>query len=118
MNKQFYKDAFGWGFVLWLIGYILGIIFFMFIPPPVIGWAIMPIGIIATLWVLIKKVKGVSFQYYLFLAAIWTIIAVVFDYFFIVKAFKSVEYYKLDVYFYYVTTFLLPVIVGWNKSKK
>jgi hypothetical protein len=26
MEKQFYKDAFVWGFVLWLIGYLLGMI--------------------------------------------------------------------------------------------
>lgn len=52
MTKQFYKDAFGWGFVLWLIGYGLGIILFAFVSPDLIGWIIMPIGIIITLWVL------------------------------------------------------------------
>ena len=77
----------------------------------------MPIGIVVALWVLFKKVKGESFLYYLFLALIWTLIAVAFDYFFIVKAFKPVDgYYKLDVYLYYVLTFLLPLFVGWRKN--
>lgn len=29
LKKQFYIDAFYWGFVSWLIGYLLGIIFFL-----------------------------------------------------------------------------------------
>ena len=118
MNKQFLKDAIGWGFLLWLIGYILGIILFMIVPPSMVGWIIMPIGIVLTLWVLLKKIKTTSFQYYLLLAVIWTLIAVVFDYFFLVKVFKPTDgYYKLDVYLYYVLTFVLPLIIGWGKKK-
>lgn len=126
MSKQFLKDALGWGILLWLIGYVLGIIFFqiarsqavlMIVPPSMIGWAIMPIGIIITLWVLFKKVRSNSFQYYLLLAVSWTAVAIVFDYFFLVKVFKPTDgYYKLDVYLYYVLTFVLPLIVGWRKS--
>jgi hypothetical protein len=118
MNKQFYKDAFGWGFILWLIGYALGIILFSIVSPSIIGWIIMPIGILITLWVLFKKIKSESFQYYLLLAVAWTLIAVMFDYFFLVKAFKPADgYYKLDVYLYYLLTFILPLIVGWRKKK-
>lgn len=119
MSKQFLKDTFGWGFILWLIGYVLGILLFAVLPPSVLGWIIMPVGIVITLWILVKKVKATSFQYYASLAIIWTLIAVVFDYFFIVKAFKPVDgYYKLDVYLYYVLTFILPLIIGWWKKAK
>lgn len=118
MNKQLAKDAFGWGFILWLIGYGLGIMFFSIVPPSMIGWVIMPIGTIITLWVLFKKVKTDSFSYYAKLAVVWVLIAVVFDYFFIVKAFKPVDgYYKLDVYLYYALTFILPLIAGWRKMQ-
>ncbi len=117
MNKQLLKDALGWGFLLWLIGYILGIILFMFVPPSVLGWVIMPIGILLTLWVLFKKVKGETLGYYFLLALVWTAIAIVFDYFFLVKAFKPADgYYKLDVYLYYALTFILPLFVGWRKK--
>jgi uncharacterized membrane protein len=119
MNKQFMMATFGWGFLLWLVGYILGIVFFMIVPPSLVGWVIMPIGILMTLWVLYKKVRLTRFQDYLKLAAIWTILAMVCDYFFLVKVFKPVDgYYKLDVYLYYLITFLLPLIVGWRKNKK
>lgn len=118
MTKQFYKDAFGWGFLLWLIGYGLGMVLFSIVPISMIGWVIMPIGTIITLWVLFKKIKAESFQYYALLALAWVLIAVVFDYFFLVKVFNPADgYYKLDVYLYYALTFLLPIVVGWRKNK-
>jgi hypothetical protein len=116
-NREFYKDAFGWGFILWLIGYALGIMLFAVVPPTAIGWIITPIGILITLWVLFKKMQSKELQYYFLLAVCWTLIAVAFDYVFIVKAFKPADgYYKLDVYLYYVLTFALPLVVGWRKS--
>ena len=119
MSKQFLKNAFGWGTLIWLIGYILGIVFVMIkIPASLVGWVIMPFGIIITLWILIKKVNFENFQGYFYLAIIWTIIAVVLDYFLLVKLFKPVGgYYKIDVYLYYTFTFILPLIVGWKKRK-
>ena len=119
LNKQFAKDAFGWGILLWLIGYILGIIFFMVVPPSIIGWIITPIGIVITIWVLMRKIKSLSLQYYIFLGIIWTVLAIILDYLLIVKAFRPEDgYYKLDVYIYYVLTFAIPVIVGWYKQQK
>lgn len=118
MNKQFYKYAFGWGFILWFIGYILGILLFPFVPSSIIGWIISPIGIVIIFWVLLKKVKLPSFKLYVLLALIWTVIAVVLDYLLLVKIFKPVDgYYKLDVYLYYFLTFILPIIVGFRKTK-
>lgn len=117
MNKQLLKDSLGWGFVLWLIGYILGIVFFFIVPQNLIGYFIMPIGIIITFWVLFIKIKSNSFKYYLILSFAWTLIAVIFDYIFIVKGFNSGQsYYKVDVYLYYVLTFIMPLLVGWKKK--
>jgi hypothetical protein len=119
MNKQLIKDALGWGIGLWLIGYILGFAFFFILPPALLGWVIMPIGAAITIWVLIKKVKSQDFRYYLILAIFWMAIAIVFDYLFIVKALKPADgYYKLDVYLYYILTFIIPLIVGWWKKDK
>jgi len=117
MNKYLLKEGFGFGILLWFIGYILGIILFMIIPPSLVGWIIMPIGIIITLWILLKKIKNTSFQHYLILSIVWTLIAIIFDYFFLVKLFKPADgYCKLDVYLYYLLTFLLPLFVGWRKN--
>ncbi|MFA6105368.1 MAG: hypothetical protein WC725_02085 [Patescibacteria group bacterium] len=117
MLKQFYKDALGWGFVLWLFGYILGFVFFALVPANLLGWVIMPFGIVFALWVLFKKIKGESLKYYLKLAVVWTMLAIVLDYIFLVKMLKPADgYYKLDVYLYYVITFLLPIIFGLRKK--
>ncbi len=118
MNKQFLKDALFWGFILWLIGYGLGMVLFSLVPASYIGWIIMPIGTALTIWVVLKKVKGPTLQYYLSLAVVWTAIAVVFDYFFLVRAFRPADgYYKFDVYLYYTLTFLIPLAVGWIKNR-
>lgn len=106
-----------WGLMLWLFGYILGIIFFAFLPKEWIGWAISPLGIIFMLWVLFKKIERDSFGCYFGLGLIWTIMAILLDYLFIVKLFKSADYYKPDVYVYYVLTFVIPIIFGWRKMK-
>jgi hypothetical protein len=118
MNNQLLKDSLGWGLALWLIGYVLGIILIFLLPVRLIGWAIMPIGLLITFWVLLKKVEDDSLQYYLILAVVWTEIAVVSDYLFIVETFKPADgYYILDVYLYYAITFVSPLIAVWWKKR-
>lgn len=118
MKKGFYNDAFGWGFLLWLFGYILGIALFCVVSPAFLGWVIMPFGILFTLWVLIKKIHSKDRRYYLGLSVVWTVLAIILDYFLLVKVFKPADgYYKLDVYLYYGFTFVLPLLVGWKKRR-
>ena len=118
MKRQQLIDLVGWGFLLWLIGYGLGIVLFV-INPAIIGWVLTPVGTVLTLWVLFKKINSNSLGYYFSLSVAWTLIAIVFDYFFLVKAFKPADgYYKFDVYLYYALTFALPLIAGWIKTKK
>lgn len=119
LNKKLLKDSLGWGFILWLIGYILGFALFFAVPPFLIGWIIMPIGIIVTFWVLIKKVKVENFRYFFILAIVWTLTALALDYLLIVKALKPADgYYKLAVYLYYGLTFAMPLIAYWWKKTK
>ncbi len=109
-------NTFMWGFLLWLFGYALGIVFFALVPKELLGWCILPFGIAATLWVLLRKIKRDSFTCYIGLGVIWTILAVVLDYLFIVKLFKAGDYYKADVFVYYALTLVLPIFVGWLKK--
>lgn len=112
-------DLFGWGLILWLIGYLLGIILFFLVPRSLIGWIIMPIGIAITLWVLFKKIQSDSLVYYLLIGLVWAAIAVILDYIFIVKMLNAPDgYYKLDVHLYYLLTITLPVTVGLLRLKK
>lgn len=117
-KKQTLFNTLLWGFLLWLFGYILGFIFFAFAPKDLLGWYIMPFGVIVTLWVLFKKIKRESLASFFMVGLIWMIMAVVLDYVFLVKLLNATTYYKLDVYLYYSLTFLLPIIVGWYKLKK
>ena len=116
MNMQLLKDGLLWGFALWLIGYLLGFLFFAFVPASLIGWFIMPIGIAVTVWVLLRRIKGGSLSYYFSLGVVWTVLAIVLDYFLLVQLLKPADgYYKLDVYLYYLLTFILPLLVGLRK---
>ncbi|MFA6392588.1 MAG: hypothetical protein WCW54_00675 [Candidatus Paceibacterota bacterium] len=116
-GKIFLNTVF-WGFIVWLFGYVLGFVFFAFVPKEFIGWSIMPFGIAFTLWVLLKKIKREEFGCYIGLGVIWAIMAVALDYIFMIKVLKVTGYYKIDVYIYYILTFVLPVIIGWYKFKK
>ena len=119
MNKQLLKDSLGWGFILWLVGYALGMMFFVVVPPALIGWFVMPIGIVVALWILFNKIKDSVLSHYIIMAVVWAVIAVIFDYLFLIKPFHLVAtYYKPDVYVYYGLTFLLPIVVGRFKIMK
>jgi hypothetical protein len=119
MLKAFLKDAVGWGLGLWFIGYALGMVLFFVVPPALIGWIIMPIGAALTVWVAFKKLSAQKPPEYLVIAVVWTLIAVLFDYIFIVKMLKPVDgYYKFDVYVYYALTFLIPFAAGLGKNEK
>jgi hypothetical protein len=111
------KDTLGWGVVLWLIGYALGMMLFAFVPANVIGWVILPIGTAIALWIGFKKVKGETLAYFALVALVWLLIAVLGDYLFIVKMLKPADgYYKPDVYLYYALTVAIPLFAGWRRT--
>lgn len=117
MNRQFARDALGWGFALWLIGYVLGVVLIGVAGPSLVGWVILPIGACLTVWVLTRKVSSGAVSRYVGVAVSWTAIAIVFDYLLIVKLFHPADgYYKADVYLYYALTLALPIVIGWWKS--
>jgi hypothetical protein len=119
MFRKKLVNFFIWGVLLWLFGYILGIVFFFFLPPSLVGWAITPFGIFATVILLVKKIKLTNLSQALLCGLIWISIAIIFDYFFLVKIFKPIDgYYKLDVYLYYFLIFALPSLVGFLKKRK
>lgn len=112
MNQFMLRSVLGWGFALWLIGYVLGFVLYAFVPPAQIGWYVMPLGIAVTLYVLVKKVAMQSWRDALTLGIGWSIIAMVCDYVGIVMLLNPADgYYKTDVYLYYLLTLLIPVAV-------
>ncbi|MBS1494959.1 MAG: hypothetical protein JST55_15715 [Bacteroidetes bacterium] len=119
MDKELLQDSLGWGFILWLIGYVLGMTLFFVVPTYAIGWVIMPVALAITLWVLFKRVKADTIHHYIIIAFVWAFMAIVLDFLFIVKALNPPDgYYKTDVYIYYLLMFFLPLIVSTQKIKK
>ncbi len=118
-NNFLLRQVLGWGFLLWLIGYLLGFVFFAFVPAALIGWYVMPLGIVVTCVVLWKWISLDSMRNTILLGIGWSVIAVVCDYLFLVKLLDPADgYYKLDVYLYYLLTLLLPPIVRGVKAKR
>jgi hypothetical protein len=116
--KDKVKNMLFWGFILWLFGYFAGMVLFFIVPKNLIGWVITPFATILTIWVLINKVKRPELKCYFGTGLIWTIMAILLDYIFIVQMLKTGNsYYKPDVYLYYLLTFSLPIIVGYWKYR-
>lgn len=108
------RDMIGLGVFLWLIGYIASITLFFSPFALYMGWIITlvftPVVIVLTWWWFRKRKLPLS--YYVRVGLAWTIIAVVFDYLFIVLLFHATTYYGIDVLLYYCLIFLIPVGVG------
>ena len=117
-TKDKIKSMLFWGFVLWLTGYLAGFVLFFVVPKEYIGWMITPFATLLTVWVLFKKIKRPELMCYFGTGLIWTIMAVVLDYVFLVRMLNTgLSYYKPDVYLYYILTFALPIAVGYWKFK-
>jgi len=112
-------DTLGLGIGFWLIGYIASMILFFIIPGNVLGWILFviftPICLYVSYLRFRKRTEDIS--YYLVIAVIWAVIALILDYIFIVIAFHSQGYYKLDVFVYYATTFIIPLFIGWKYGR-
>ena len=84
------------------------------------GWILLiiftPVTIAVTWW-WFRKRKGLTLEYYAKVGIAWVLIAVVFDYLFIVQLFQA-TYYEADVFVYYAMTFLIPVGVGFYLIQK
>lgn len=77
------------------------------------GWILTavftPVTIAVAFWWF--RTRGLPLAYFIGVGLAWTLIAIVFDYLFIVRLFEA-EYYGPDVFVYYALTFLIPVGVG------
>jgi hypothetical protein len=127
MDKEFIKtkliDILVFGVLIWLIGYIASIILYSFIPSNLLGWILCIIFTPITFLIAYLRFKNRKqpMKCYIGVAVFWTLIAIIFDYIFIIKLFNSIEYYKPDVFVYYIMTFLIPIIIGFinrNKNNK
>jgi hypothetical protein len=112
-------DSIGLGLALWLAGYLSSLILYFVLPKDVLGWVLFVVFLPVTLYVAYWRFHGreLSTGYLLSVAASWTLIAVVFDYVFIVMMLNAQGYYAADVFLYYAVTFLIPLAIG-SKYRK
>jgi hypothetical protein len=112
--QQWIKDTAVLGTGLWLMGYLASLVLFFTPFAGIMGWILLiiftPVTIAVT-WLWFRQRKGLSLEYYAKVGIVWVLIAVVFDYMFIVLLFQT-TYYEADVFVYYALTFLIPVSVG------
>lgn len=108
-----------WGAALWLFGYLLSFAAFFLVPVAYIGAAVAPFALAVTIWVAVKKVHGNALGHYAAVGAIWAVLAIVLDYFLLVRLLHPADgYYKWDVYLYYVLCLVIPVAAGWWKLRR
>jgi uncharacterized membrane protein YpjA len=113
-------DTAGLGLLLWFVGWCSSLVLFFFVPTDILGWILFtiftPVTIaITALWF---RKRSLAIAYYLAVAVVWTSIAVVFDYLFIVTLFNVSGYYHPSVIVYYAETFLIPLCIGLVYRKK
>lgn len=107
------KDTAGLGVLLWLLGYIASLLLFVSPFARIMGWILIAVFTPVSVIIVWRWFTGrdLPLAYYAGLGIAWTVIAVVFDYLFIVLLF-SATYYGPDVFVYYAITFLIPVCIG------
>ena len=120
MTKTILVDAPALGIFVWLIGYLAGIVLYFFLSPDILGWVLFAVFTPIVILLCYRRFgkRNESISYYAFVATAWLIIAVAFDYLFLVKLLNPPIYYKLDVYIYYASTFLIPFLVGVKFRRK
>ena len=110
-----FRDTAGLGTLLWLLGYLASMVLYFSPLSYSLGWIILAVFTpftIGVTWWWFRSRGRLSLKYYAGVGVAWTLIAVVLDYFFIVRLFGATTYYAPDVFLYYALMFLIPVGVG------
>jgi hypothetical protein len=113
-KRSLITDTIGLGLLLWFIGWCASLVLFLFVPVDVLGWILFAIFTPLTIAITVLRFRkrALSLSYYLAVAMVWTFIAVLFDYLFIVRLFGVSGYYHASVMVYYAETFLIPLLTG------
>ncbi|MEK7604755.1 MAG: hypothetical protein AAB442_03100 [Patescibacteria group bacterium] len=101
----------------WFIGYGLGIVCFLFLPPHLHPWVLIPLGILILAWIVLQREKSAFFMQLVLAAIIVTPLAIVFDDLSLTFFTPIDGHYQLDAYLYYACTFMLPWIAVWYIRK-
>jgi hypothetical protein len=120
LTKKMLVDAPLLGFLVWLMGYLAGMVLYFLVPADALGWVLFAMFTPITILICYRRFskRSEKHSYYALVAGVWLVMAIVFDYVFLVSLLNAQSYYKLDVYVYYASTFLIPFLVGWKIGTK
>ena len=98
----------------------MSIVLYGFVPKSILGLILFVLLTPLTAYIayLRFRKREETLAYYFAVALVWTALAMILDYFFIVKAFNAQGYYKADVFVYYLTTFIIPLAVGFKYGRR
>jgi uncharacterized membrane protein YfcA len=119
LNKKL-VDTVLLGIAVWAIGYAMG--FYIITTPGYPGVMDQPVTLLeasavialvtgAITYVRFRKRSSVTWKYALLVGGNWLLVAVVFDFLFIVLLFNASQYYRLHILVYYLLTFIVPTVI-------
>ncbi len=113
-GRRIAADGLLWGFILWLLGFALGMLVYPFVEERWIGIFVLPVLLPVTVWVAYRRLRAGPFPawYPAAVGAVWAALAVALDWAFLVQAFDVEGYYDADVVAYYILALAIPVVVG------
>ena len=92
--KRLALDGLLWGFLLWLLGFAVGMLAFLFVATRWIGLVVLPILLPVTVWVAWRRLRGHAdpWGYPVAVGAIWCALAVGLDWVVLVRRFVAEAY--------------------------
>jgi len=119
LNRKLVDTLFT-GILVWAIGYAMGFYIItipgypdvMMQPSVLIG--VSAVGILVTggiAYLRFRRRSGLGWGYALVVGASWLVVALVFDFLFIVLLFGAYGYYRPHILVYYLLTLIVPTIV-------
>ncbi len=118
MNKKHIIDTLGYGLMYWMIGFILGMIFLIFVPIRYVGWPILaimfPLMIFLTMVRFEARTKPI--YYYFVTGFVWLGVIALLDYLIVMKGFGNMQYYDFDLYLTYALILIIPITYGLIKK--
>lgn len=121
MKKYALVDTLIYGLVIWLVGFVLGMVLFPFVEISVMGWILMPVTLIVALLLSLRirrKRSAGAVSYFIGVGLSWVALSLILDYAILVKGYDAENFYDVDIIIYYVGVLLIPILASLVPKKQ